>query len=298
VSGQWAVGPSRAAGLRPFERMQPKPRAVFQGGPGLSFLPEIGGRLRAMAKERRTRFGRRAGMLAGWLAIGLAANAGVAWGVAVFWPQEGWDERMVFVPMLEAGETPRLPIVEYTSWGAIRRTWDRPRKFAGTWFSVFNGAIDRPLYTQPLREVKNARLRGMSWGNVERLAANPDQINCDGCEHATGWPMLAAYYEIAAPDESGVYSVRGGMLVQKAPPVFKVSSLRAIPFIPIWPGFALNTLFYAALAWGLWQLPLAIRRRRRRTTGRCVACGYDLKGLAVGAAGEPGHVCPECGGRR
>ena len=62
-----------------------------------------------------------------------------------------------------------------------------------------------------------------------------------------------------------------------------------LPLYPLWPGFALNTLFYAALAWGVWQVPLVIRRRRRRSKGKCVRCGYDLKGLGVGG------VCPECG---
>ncbi len=70
---------------------------------------------------------------------------------------------------------------------------------------------------------------------------------------------------------------------------FLAGDFHDLPTIPLWPGFALNTLFYAALAWGLWQLPLAIRRRRRRSKGLCVRCGYDLKGLAAGA------VCPECG---
>ena len=62
-----------------------------------------------------------------------------------------------------------------------------------------------------------------------------------------------------------------------------------IPYLPLWPGFALNTLFYAALAWGAWQLPLALRRRRRRVRGQCVRCGYDLAGLPKGSQ------CPECG---
>ncbi len=62
-----------------------------------------------------------------------------------------------------------------------------------------------------------------------------------------------------------------------------------LPFLPLWPGFAINTLFYAAIAWGLWQVPLAIRRRRRRRNGLCVRCGCDLKGLAHGSP------CPECG---
>jgi hypothetical protein len=58
---------------------------------------------------------------------------------------------------------------------------------------------------------------------------------------------------------------------------------------PIWPGLALNTLFYAGLAWGLWQVPLDIRRRRRRRMNRCVKCGYDRAGIAADAK------CPECG---
>ncbi len=72
-----------------------------------------------------------------------------------------------------------------------------------------------------------------------------------------------------------------------------------LPLLPLWPGFALNTIFYAALAWGLWQLPLAIRRRRRRRKGLCVRCGYDLKGIPIdGGEGALGgvRVCPECGG--
>lgn len=65
-----------------------------------------------------------------------------------------------------------------------------------------------------------------------------------------------------------------------------------LPWCPLWPGFALNTILYAAVAWGLWQIPRAIRRNRRLARGCCVHCGYDLSGLAAIAS------CPECGQSR
>ncbi len=68
---------------------------------------------------------------------------------------------------------------------------------------------------------------------------------------------------------------------------------RLFPLRPIWPGFAINTVFYAFILWLLFALggtPFALRRRRRIKRGLCPKCGYDLRGT-------PAHStpCPECG---
>ncbi len=55
---------------------------------------------------------------------------------------------------------------------------------------------------------------------------------------------------------------------------------------PLWPGFALNTIFYAALLWLLICGPLAMRRFIRVRRGLCPACAYPR--------GES-DVCSECG---
>jgi hypothetical protein len=63
---------------------------------------------------------------------------------------------------------------------------------------------------------------------------------------------------------------------------------RRFPAIPLWPGFAANTLVFAAVAWtALVGLP-AVRRRRRRARGLCASCAYPVP-VPVPA------VCPECG---
>jgi hypothetical protein len=69
----------------------------------------------------------------------------------------------------------------------------------------------------------------------------------------------------------------------------------------LWPGFAINTIFYAAILW----LPFAalgrFRRRRRIKRGLCPKCAYDLRGnphpgaLPSPAEGQGMLRCPECG---
>ena len=63
------------------------------------------------------------------------------------------------------------------------------------------------------------------------------------------------------------------------------------PFGVIWPGFAIDTIFYAAILWLLTLGPFATRRLIRRKRGRCIKCDYDLRGDFSGG-------CPECGWRR
>ena len=63
---------------------------------------------------------------------------------------------------------------------------------------------------------------------------------------------------------------------------------QCFPTRPLWLGFAINTVFYAAILW----LPAfglgALRRRRRIKRGLCPACAYPI--------GES-SVCTECGRR-
>ena len=70
-----------------------------------------------------------------------------------------------------------------------------------------------------------------------------------------------------------------------------VDGLYALPLRPIWPGFAINTIFYAAIFVILWLLalgPFTARRFIRRKRGHCIKCGYDLRHAEH-------EVCPECG---
>ena len=68
--------------------------------------------------------------------------------------------------------------------------------------------------------------------------------------------------------------------------VIATGSHDSLPYVPIWPGFAVNTLFYAAVLWLLIPGPFAFRRFIRVKRGRCPKCAYPM-----GQA----DVCSECG---
>ena len=112
---------------------------------------------------------------------------------------------------------------------------------------------------------------------------------------ARGWPMLSLWLELAGPVSP--LEVRGGLATSKLRKATWMSTSRpvrryghsfpvALPLRPLWPGFAVNTLFYAAVLWLLGYSVFATRRFIRMKRGRCVKCGYPR--------GESG-VCSECG---
>jgi hypothetical protein len=63
---------------------------------------------------------------------------------------------------------------------------------------------------------------------------------------------------------------------------------RVLPLRPIWPGFAINTLFYAAILWLLFFAPGMVRRRLRIRRDLCLKCAYP-RGTS--------ECCTECGTR-
>lgn len=67
--------------------------------------------------------------------------------------------------------------------------------------------------------------------------------------------------------------------------------VRLLPLLPVWPGFAINTLVYALAAMTVAGLLWLVRQALRRMRGWCPSCGYDLRrDYSIG--------CPECGWKR
>ena len=61
-----------------------------------------------------------------------------------------------------------------------------------------------------------------------------------------------------------------------------------LPYLPVWRGLMVNTVFYGAMFWLMfasWPIGRRIIRSRR---GLCLWCGYDLHGTEH-------DRCPECG---
>jgi hypothetical protein len=131
----------------------------------------------------------------------------------------------------------------------------------------------------------------LPWSRLGQTNNRVAVINED--EQVCGWPFRAMWCSIGQwygqPD--GSYSPvddNGSMIMIKCSAGAGNGPERYLPLIAIWPGFAINTIFYAAILWGLFTLPGVVKRHRRRKRGLCPACAYP-----IGTWG--GEVCTECG---
>lgn len=189
-------------------------------------------------------------MLVLWLGIGAAVNVGVTWGItAVLLPGTWWWGQSTLPP---------------DQWPAPGQAhWPRPEAHsqAKTWY--MQGDI----------------LSADEYGDgvmTKHVVVT----------YAFGWPCRAAHMATSSNPRAptlGVWRLHV--------PDSRLTRARIVdlPLIPLWTGFAFNTLFYGAIGWTLFGGPFAYRRWRRARSGGCVTCGYDRTGLAHNA------ICPECG---
>ena len=104
-------------------------------------------------------------------------------------------------------------------------------------------------------------------------------------EYRSGWPLPSLYGEqwIAVGPRHGPPA---GAEATRYLWSESADDNNVLPWHPIVPGFAINTIFYAAILW----LPFAalgvFRRRRRIKRGLCPACAYPI---------GTSDVCTECG---
>ena len=100
-----------------------------------------------------------------------------------------------------------------------------------------------------------------------------------------GWPLRGLngqWWIGGSSDDPDLLMVYGVAL----PGSDFVSRPGVLPLRPIWPGFAVNTIFYAVFLWLLSYSALVLRRFIRVKRGHCTACAYPI--------GES-DVCSECG---
>jgi len=222
---------------------------------------------------------RRLFKLALFLLLGVIVNVAVAWGCAIWSP---------------ISKTSRIDSDEFTY-----RVGEPP-------FPPEESLVLTNIHASLLHFVSNSdgfglRTKNESWSI---MLAGSTKMGPDYSLylHIAGWPFCSAhcygYYRASINAESQEYRNKitwdGGIIapeILSPRPMWQLGPFldpRPLPIYPVWPGFAINTVFYAAILWLLTLAPFTARRMIRHKRGHCVKCGYDLRGAEH-------DVCPECG---
>ncbi len=207
------------------------------------------------------------------LLLGAVVNVAVAWGCAAWVDvlSPDWEYGSRYLP--SAGE--QLSVRRWKRAGATLISVTRERRESGS-----RGPTPEQLYPTWIdSKVSDEYASGLARFNTRWL---------DG----RGWPRLSMWceLEVRPGTKLQVTHIRGGKEISLPPHNLHVHPLLrgiALPLLAIWPGFALNTLFYAAILWLLLiPGPFALRRFLRLRRGLCPKCAYPI---------GDSFVCTECG---
>jgi len=200
-----------------------------------------------------------------FLVFGAIVNVAVAWACAAY-------------VNIDVSDSPQVFRLSTTDWEVSRGTAFGSEAIG---YIAFIARGDRAISPQ----VPNIP----RWSGLPNRPDRMDPMLMPWASDARGWPMYSMstrYYRGASPQSASI--ITDGLFVR--PSLLGVSGRRVLPLRPIWPGFAINTVFYAVVLWLLFAGPFVVRRRRRIRRGLCPKCAYDLRNRPTDST-----TCPECG---
>lgn len=229
-----------------------------------------------------------------FLLLGLVTTVGVAWTLGLVSPPSDLDgSSQVYGPPpgSPAAKRPALRVtVSYRyGFGTVRRSWiSSSRVFADSFappgvFDIFPPADERAQ--QDLLGFAWFPGSAGTWGRWPKAAREfidgEPNGGVAGFDIAQGWPALALWHDQTSQTALLAQPTAGHF--DPARPV--------LPLLPIWPGLAFNTLFYALLWWLAFASARMVKHNRRYRRGLCPICRYDLRA-------DYSQGCSECGWRR
>ena len=224
-----------------------------------------------------------------WLLLGAIVNVAVAWGCALWSPvvagasmSPADDETRLWTERLRSdlSETPVDPREEFL--GEVHMYARRDRGF-GYEVSTVSQVVVLPTARMRWREQAMSTIRA-GWPSSALAGRRWERVS--GFDRYVPVPLIGAPPPSTRPPPSVTVQWQTGAMEWTRPESLGGASFRVFPFRPVWPGFALNTVFYAGVLWLLFAAPFALRRWRRIKRGLCPKCGYP-----VGTSDK----CTECG---
>jgi hypothetical protein len=203
---------------------------------------------------------------------GAIVNVAVAWGCAARWPQRlvapGTNPAGNGIPVWSVHWQPRTE--PCTLW--IEQHMPEGVLLESRWVAVGPGVV----------------LNGYRGVTIEHhTEMEPSMFGAE--QISAGWPLLSLMggrWVFNQWDHVAIRQVTVNEEFIHALAVPDGGWRRVLPLGPIWPGFAINTILYAAILWGVFFGPGMVKRGLRRRRGLCPACAYPI-------GSSP--VCTECG---